>query len=183
MNPLWFKSKLWYVISAKYVWSRSRRLMSLAYKRCTEERPSILWLAWWFIINGRGFTSCGWQWASAQLHTAKAGPAAPRGWKPIPNNKAFIFNELLHNNIWARDLARPAHLFFFYIKQQWLHQHQLAHPSSSPCRIKTRRAFPTCFVESGPETGISLARPPPSYLPPFFSLLMMLKSGIILYSR
>lgn len=91
--------------------------------------------------TGNGSASCSQIW-----------PAAPRGWKPILNNRAFIFNELLHNGFWAGDLARPALLFYAAAVITWAP----AIPSSlSPLWDQNTKGIPICFVDSEPKTGIS----------------------------
>lgn len=77
-------------------------LISLAYKHCTAESPSILWLADSSSTMAGALPPVGISSASY----SQSWLAASRGWKPILNNRAFIFNELLRNNIWARDLCR-----------------------------------------------------------------------------
>lgn len=103
--------------------------------------------------------------------------AAPRGWKPIQNNRAFIFIDPLCNNIWARDLARPAHGCYIAV----VITATPASPSPFPSLWdQNTKHIPICFVDLEPGTGISLTHLPPLL---FFYLLMMLKSGIILYSQ
>lgn len=72
---------------------------------------------------------------------------------------------------------------FFYIKQWWLHQHQLAHPSSPPVGSKHEGHFLLALLNRGQKQEFLSPAHLPLTSPPFFYLLMMLKSGIILYSQ
>lgn len=82
-------------------------LISLAYKHCAAESPSILWLTDSSSTMAGALRPVGISLASY----SQSWLAASRGWKPILNNRAFIFNELLRNNIWARDLCRNRNFF------------------------------------------------------------------------
>lgn len=82
-------------------------LISLAYKHCAAESPSILWLTDSSSTMAGALPPVGISPASY----SQSWLAASRGWKPILNNRAFIFNELLRNNIWARDLCRNRNFF------------------------------------------------------------------------
>lgn len=124
-----FKSTLYDISSAKCVWSRSyscliSRGLQTLHSRVSFHPPAYRQ----FIINGCGFTLLRLAMGIGSASYSQSWPAAPRGWKPILNNRALIFNELLRNSIWATLRDQPV---FFFIKQWWLHQYQLA-PSSLP---------------------------------------------------
>lgn len=107
-------------------------------------------------INPSACTTIHHQWSGLYLlgqavviRCSQSRPAAPRGWKPMLNQGAFIFHELLCNNIWAGDLCET---IFFY--------KALAINSTPAPLDQNAKGIPVCFVDSQSDTGIFLSPPP-----------------------
>lgn len=168
-----------HVISVKCLWSQLSNISGLqniaqqrVYSSSGLETVHHQWLRLYLLRLAMGISSASY---------SQSWPAGPRGWKPILNNRAFIFNELLCNNIWARDLGGPVHLFY----KAAVITSTSANPTLSlPVGSKHEgHSYLLCWFKA---KNRNFFHPPPSSPHPhthFFYLLMMLKSGIILYSQ
>lgn len=127
VNPVSFKSALWYAISAKVVWSWSYScLTSLTYKCCTAECPSNIWLTDSSSSMAGALPPVAGNGHRLSFIQPKLAGCSQR-LEANTKQQSFHFQWAIAQQHLGKGPCETSPSFF--IKQWWLHQPQLAHPT------------------------------------------------------